>query len=85
MRTSAQVRARRLALVSMATLGAVALSACGLARSGTGGAAGAAASATTSVSSASSASSASGVPCRGQFRAGGQRGGELARHGGQRA
>ena len=38
MRTSAQVRARRLALVSMAALGAVALTACGLARSGTGGA-----------------------------------------------
>ena len=37
MRTPAQVRARRLALVSMAALGAVALSACGLARSSTGG------------------------------------------------
>src|SRR5580658_2247417 len=36
MRTSAQARARRLALVSMAALGAVALSACGLARSSTG-------------------------------------------------
>jgi hypothetical protein len=58
MRTSAQVRARRLALVSMAALGAVALSACGLARSGTGGVAGGTASATTTVSAASSASSA---------------------------
>ncbi len=57
MRTSAQVRARRLALVSMAALAAVALSACGLARPGTGGASGATASATTTVSAASSASS----------------------------
>ncbi len=37
MRTSAQVRARRLALVSMAALGAVALTACGVAKPGTGG------------------------------------------------
>ena len=59
MRTSAQVRARRLALVSMAALGAVALSACGLVRPGTGGASGATASATTTVSAASSASAAS--------------------------
>jgi hypothetical protein len=59
MRTSAQVRARRLALVSIAALGAVALSACGLARPGTGGASGATASATTTVSAASSASAAS--------------------------
>ena len=58
MRTSAQVRARRLALVSMAALGAVALSACGVARSGPGGAAGGTTSATTTVSAASSASSA---------------------------
>lgn len=60
MRTSAPVRARRLALVSMAALGAVALSACGLARSGPGGAAGATTSATTSVSAASAASAAAG-------------------------
>jgi hypothetical protein len=44
--------------VSTAALGAVALSACGLARSGAGGAAGGTASATTTVSAASSASSA---------------------------
>ena len=37
MRTSAQVRASRLALVSMAALGAVALAACGVTQLGTGG------------------------------------------------
>jgi hypothetical protein len=61
MRTSAQVRARRLALLSMAALGAVALSACGLARSSAGGSSGATASATTSVSSAA-ATAASSAP-----------------------
>src|SRR5579871_1950592 len=59
MRTSAQVRARRLALVSVAALGAVALSACGVARSGPGGADGGTTSATTTVSAASSAAASS--------------------------
>jgi hypothetical protein len=60
MRSSAQARARRLALVSMAALGAVALSACGLARSSTGSspAATALSSATTTLSAASAPSSA---------------------------
>lgn len=64
MRTSEPVRARRLALVSMAALGAVALSACGLARSGPGGADGGTASATTTVSAASSASPAAASSAR---------------------
>jgi hypothetical protein len=67
MRTSAQVRARRLALVSMAVLGAVALTACGLARSSTGGspAATAVSSATSSVAAATASATtgpASGAP-----------------------
>ena len=56
MRTSAKVRARRLALVSMAALGAVALTACGVARSGAGGAPAGTASATTTVSSGAAGS-----------------------------
>jgi hypothetical protein len=56
MRTSAQVRARRLALVSMAALGAVALSACGVVKAGAGGSPGAIASATASVSPAAASS-----------------------------
>jgi hypothetical protein len=63
MRTSAQVRVRRLALVSMAALGAVALSACGLARSSTGGSpAATAASAATSLSAAAGTAPASNPP-----------------------
>jgi hypothetical protein len=62
MRTSAPVRARRRALVSMAALGAVALAACGRAQPGPGGSPGAAASATTPVSPASAASSAGAAP-----------------------
>ena len=59
MRTSAQVRARRLALVSMAALGAVALTACGVAKPGTGGSPAANVSVTTSVSSAAAAAAGS--------------------------
>ena len=60
MRTSAQVRARRLALGSMAALGAVALTACGLARPGGGGTPGGTTSATTVVSSAAASSGPAG-------------------------
>ena len=60
MRTSAPVRARRLALVSMATLGAVALSACGLARSSASGSPVATAPAATNVSAAAAAAASSG-------------------------
>jgi len=62
MRTSAKVRARRLALVSTAALGAVALTACGTATSGTGGSPAGTASATTTVSSAASSPPGSSGP-----------------------